>query len=258
VKITLASGTALALAIILCSALLSQAQDAPMGDVARAAREQKSQAPRAAKVVTDEELGPQAGPVNQTDDPADVVNRASRSLQANIAHTCRQELTNNSGPGSRVEKTTQIAGPDRARIIIDRKGLDTAHIELIAIGTDLYHREGAGPWDKYPANGGPSSPVSLNQLPEALNNTYARGEFTLVRREAINGSATFMYESKYHPGGVPGRDRTIDVWVGADDGLPREVEMTTSERTASFIAPTVDRDTTTCTYGPMAEIKPPI
>ena len=38
----------------------------------------------------------------------------------------------------------------------------------------------------------------------------------------------------------------------------RRVEMVTSEATASFIAPTVDRDVTTCTYGPIPEIKPPM
>jgi len=244
-------------ATILISALLSSAQDTPMGDVARAAREQNSQAPHAAKVVTDEELGPQVGPVSETDDPADVVNKAARALQANIAHTCRQELTNNSGRGSFAETTTQIAGPDRAHMIVNRKGLDTAHFEFIAIGTDVYHRDGNSPWEKLPENASPAAPAALNRLPEALNNVYARGEFTLVHREAVNGRLTYMYESKYHPGGVAGRDRTIHVWVSANDGLPLEVEMTTTEKIASYLAPIVDRDTTICTYGPGPEITAP-
>lgn len=80
---------------------------------------------------------------------------------------------------------------------------------------------------------------------------------TLLRRDSVGGTLTYMYESKYHPGGVAGRDRTIHVWVGANDGLPREVEMTTTEKIASYLAPIVDRDTTICTYGPGPEIDPP-
>ena len=244
-------------AAILISAHFSSAQDTPIGDVARAARAQKAQAPRTTKVVTNDELGPQLGPVAETDDPAEVVNKASRALRADTAHTCRQEVSNNSGRGSFAESIREIAGPDRTHIVINRRGLDTARIELIIIGTDVYSRNGNGLWARNSASefGGP---MPLNPLPEALQIVYSSGGLKLLRREIVNGSPTFLYEDKFHPGGVSNRDRTIDIWIGANDGLPRRVEMTTTEKTASFIATTVDRDTTTCSYGPVPEIKPPL
>ena len=55
--------------------------------------------------------------------------------------------------------------------------------------------------------------------------------------------------------------RAFDLLADLPDDLVailRRVEMVTSEATASFIAPTVDRDVSTCTYGPIPEIKPPM
>jgi len=50
-------GLGLTVASVLISAQLLSAQDTPIGDVARQARADKSQAPHANKVVTDEDLG---------------------------------------------------------------------------------------------------------------------------------------------------------------------------------------------------------
>ncbi len=122
----------------------------------------------------------------------------------------------------------------------------------------MYSRRGNGPWVKNSANEIPGGMPPLNWLPEALNNVYQSGELKLLRREIVNGSPTFLCEDKFHPGGVSNRDRTINIWIGANDGLPRRAEMMDSEKVASFIPPTVDRDTTTCSYGPVPEIKPPL
>jgi len=81
-KIREAVRGALMAATVLISAKLSPAQDKPMGDVAREARAEKSQAPHANKVVTNEDLGPQLGPVSETDDPAKVVKKARRAWVA--------------------------------------------------------------------------------------------------------------------------------------------------------------------------------
>ena len=244
---------AIAIAAVLLPAALLFAQDAPIGDVARAARAEKAQAPHANKVVTDEDIGPQLKPVAETDDPAVVVNNAARAFQADSMHTCRNELTNNSGPGSFTESVREVAGPDRTRLVIDRRGQYAGHSELIIIGNDLYSREGSGPW----ARNTTAAPIP-NVLPEALWGRYSGGEIKLVRRDVIGGTIAFQYETKYHPGGVSNRDRTIDFWIGINDGRLRRVQMVTSETTASFIPPTVSRDTTTCTYGPPPEIKPPM
>jgi len=86
---------------------------------------------------------------------------------------------------------------------------------------------------------------------------YAAGELKLVRRDAIGDSPTFLYETKFHPGGVAFRDRTIDFWVGANDNLFRKIETLTKE-TAPFSGGVEVRYTVICSYGLVPEIKPPI
>lgn len=241
--------------LVLLVNIAGSAQDSSIGDVARAARAQRSQAPHANKVVTDDDIGPQVGPLSETDNPDDVVNKAALAFQHDTLHTCRNELSSNSGIGYYTEAVREVAGPDRFHLVINRTHVEPAHSEMIVIDDDIYSRNGTGPWVK--GSGGRALPAPL--LPEALWNHYSGGEVRLVGRNMIGaGVIVFVYETKYHPGGVSNRDRTIEFWIGIKDGLLRRVEMVTSEATASFIAPTVDRDVITCTYGPIPEIKPPM
>jgi hypothetical protein len=55
------------LAPILIFASVSAAQDVPLGDVARAARTEKSQAPHTSKVLTNEDFGPHLEPVHENE-----------------------------------------------------------------------------------------------------------------------------------------------------------------------------------------------
>jgi hypothetical protein len=88
---------------VLISAGTLFAQDTPIGDVARQARAEKAQAAHAKKAVTDEDLGPQLAPVSETDDPAQVVNKARLAWMTDMPRSCREFSSNNSGPGSRTE-----------------------------------------------------------------------------------------------------------------------------------------------------------
>jgi hypothetical protein len=248
----------LTVASVLISAQLISAQDTPIGDVARQARADKSGAAHAKKVVTDEDLGPHLAPVAETDDPAQVVNKARRAWMAATPPTCRHEVSNTSGPGASAESIREIAGRDRMHLIVTRRGgADPGRMELILIGDDTYSRTGAGPWRKNPAAGTPAGTLQSDWIPEPLAGEYASGELKLVRRDAIAGSPTFLYETKFHPGGVAFRDRTIDFWIGANDNLLRRIEMLTKE-TAPGMGGIEDRETITCSYGAVPEIKPPI
>src|SRR5580658_1018360 len=80
------------------------AQDTPIGDVARQARAEKAQAVHAKKAVTDEDLGPQLAPVSETDDPAQVVNKARRAWMTDMPRSCR-EFSGNSGSSSTNESS---------------------------------------------------------------------------------------------------------------------------------------------------------
>jgi hypothetical protein len=234
------------------SPIATLAQDAPIGDVARAARAEKAQTQHASKVVTDEDIGPQVGPVAETDDPAEVVNKAAANFQKDTLHSCREELTNNSGPGSSTESTKDVAGPDRMHLVVDRRGSNAGHTELIILGEDVYMRSGSASWTKSAGSGA----LPPNVLPEALWNHYQSGELRLTGRDVAGGSVVFVYETKYHPGGVSNRDRSIEISVGVNDGLLRRVQMVTSD--GSFRPPIVERNVMTCSYGQVPEIKPPM
>ena len=242
------------LAIILVSGTFSSAQDKPLGDVAREARAGKSDSAHATKVVTNEDFGPHLEPVGENEDPAEVLNKARAALLADTVHTCRHQITNNSGPGSFVESLTETAGPDRVHVTINRLGgSDPGRYELIVIGNDTYHRTGNAAWQKDAGHTG--LPAQIGGLAEGLS--YGSSGFKLVRRETIDGSPTFLYENKFRAGSL---DKTIDIWVGANDHLPRKTEITavTNDSGNSHVAPTITRDTSTYSYGPVSEIKPPM
>jgi hypothetical protein len=255
-KIGQVAGVPLTVAAVLISASLLSAQDQPLGDAARQARAAKSSSPHATKVVTNDDVGP--GPVSETDDPAQVVNKARRAWLADMPRTCREVSTNNSGPGSSAESLREIAAPDRGHIVVTRRaGTDPGRMELIVIGKDIFSRSGTGPWRKDSADGIPTGVPALNQPPEALMSDFARGDLKLVRRDNVEGSPTFLDETKFHPGGVAFRDRTIDFWIGASDNLLRRIDTLTKE-TAPNAGGIQDRETITCSYGSVPEIKPPI
>jgi hypothetical protein len=76
-------------AILLITSRFCSAQDKPIGDVAREARAQKSEAHHAKKVVTNDDLSSDRGPVQESDDPVTVVREAWRAFLAR----CRAYLS---------------------------------------------------------------------------------------------------------------------------------------------------------------------
>lgn len=184
------------------------------------------------------------------------MNKARHAWTADIPRTCREVVTNNSGPGSSAESLREIAAPDRGHIVVTRRaGTDPGRMELILIGKDIFSRSGTGPWRKDSADGIPTGVPALNQTPEALMSDFASGDLKLVRRDNVEGSPTFLYETKFHPGGVGFRDRTIDFWIGANDSLLRRIDTLTKE-TAPGVGGIQGRETITCSYGSVPEIKP--
>jgi hypothetical protein len=242
-------------AILLITSRFCSAQDKPIGDVAREARAQKSEAHHAKKVVTNDDLSSAGGPVQESDDPVTVVREAWRAFLADAGHTCHGELTNNSGPGSVETSLLEAQGQDRIHMVINGHGGPAGDSEVIVIGNDKYGRFGTRPWQKY-TNYVPGE-IPFARLSEIV---YDSG-LKLVRRETIGGSLTFVYENKYHPGGVNIRNTTDDIWIGANDHRLLKAQMLFTESystTGSMTASWVTRYTVTCSYGPVPEIKPPI
>lgn len=240
-------------AILVIAARFCSAQDKPIGDVAREARGQKSEAPHAKKVVTNDDLSPALGPVREGDDPVTVVREAWRAFLADAGHTCHGELTNNSGPGSVETSLLEAQGRDRIHMVTNGHGGPAGDSEVIVIGNDKYGRFGTGPWQKY-TNYVPGE-IPFGYLSEIVSDSGLK----LVRRETIGGSLTFVYENKYHPGGVSIRNTTDDIWIGANDHRILEAQMVFTETPPyTMTAPTVTRYTVTCSYGRVPEIKPPL
>ena len=194
------------------------------------------------------------GPVHEADDPVTVVREAWRGFLAEDERTCHEEVTNNSGPGSLEESLIEVQGGYRVRMVIDSQGGGPAsgHSEFIFIGVDKYFRFGNGLWQKFPA-AKYAGKIPLAILSEIVDD----GALKLVRRETIEGVPTFQYENTYHPGGLSDRTTTDDIWIGANDHRLRKAQVLFS-KTQSMTAPIVTRETTTCSYGPVPEIKRPI
>jgi hypothetical protein len=239
-------------AILLIASTSCSAQDKPIGDVAREARAQKSEAHHAKEVVTNDDLSPDSGPVRESDDPVKVVREAWRVFLAAAGRTCHGELANNSGPGSVERSLLEAQGQDRIHMVIHGSRGPAEDSEAIFIGDDKYGRFGNGPWKKY-ANYVPGE-IPFARLSEIA---YDSG-LKLVRRETIEGSLTFLYENKYHPGGVNIRNTTDDIWIGANDHRIFKAQMLFTETAPFTGASAVTRYTVTCSYGPVPEIKPPI
>jgi hypothetical protein len=243
-------------AIFLITARCCSAQDKPLGDVAREARAQKYEAHHPTKVITNDDFSSARGPVQETDDPIAVIAEAWQGFLADAGHTCNGELTNNSGPGSLETSLIEAQGQDRVHMLINAHGGIAGDPEVIVIGSDRYDRFGTRPWQKNTKYA--PGEIPFGRLSEIV---YDSG-LKLVGRETIGGSLTFVYENKYHPGGVNIRNTTDDIWIGAKDHrlLKAEMVFTETHPSSSFMKsmPIVSHYTVTCSYGPVPEIKPPI
>ena len=253
-KISAAVRLTSVVAILLISPWSCSAQDKPIGDVASEARVQKSEAHHAKKLITDDDIGSDRGAVHETDDPATVVREAWRAFLADAGHTCHAEFTNNSGPRWVETSLIEAQGPDRIHMV--KHGGTAGDSEVISIGNDKYARFGTQPWQRY-RDYAPGE-IPFARLRDIVNDSGLK----LVRRETIEGSPTFLYESQYHPGGVNIKNVTTnDIWIGANDHRLRKAQMLFTEThsvTASKTVLEITRYTVTCSYGPVPEIKPPI
>ncbi len=91
-------------------------------------------------------------------------------------------------------------------------------------------------------------------IPYVLMFGYNAGDLTLVGSESVGGEPTFRYEHKIHAGDM---DRTIDIWVGANDGLPRRTHMLTVTTTVAGAVPIRWTEDATCSYGEKFTIEAP-
>ncbi len=237
------------------SGTLSYAQDKPLGDVAREARAQKAESPQAQKVVTDDDFKPAPpAPVAATDSPVAVVKKAANLLLLDSTHVCRRQTVNNSGPGWADDRVTEAAAPNRFHIVTTQLKTDPGRYETIIIGEDVYGRKGNEPWQKVEPYQAQLQRSAGALLPDVLMFGYQSGDLKLAGSESVDGAPTLRYEFKTHVGDM---DRTIDIWVGANDNLPRKTHMLTV-RTGYGTVPIRWTEDATCSYGERFTIEPPM
>jgi hypothetical protein len=224
-------------------------QDRPLGDVARETRAQTSQAPKPAKVLVSE--GSDLHPVSASDDPLEVMTRAAAALLHDTSHRCQEQASGNSGPrpGWSELTLTEIAAPDRVHVIGEFTNPKRREEEIF-VGGEVYHKADNGPWEKIdamreaPVNGGAMT------VPNELKFGYKKGDLKLVGAETINGSPTLHYQDKIRDFAI---DRTIDIWVGSNDNLPRRTAMVTHDLRTKIES----QETTDCTYDTNIKLEPP-
>src|ERR1700722_4020682 len=230
-------------------------QTKPLGDVAREARAQKSESAQAKKVITDEDFKPvPPAPVSPTDTPVEVVNKARNLVLHDTAHSCRRQTVNNSGPGYADDRVTEAAAPNRYHIMTTQMRTNPGRYEATIIGDDVYGRKGNEAWQKVEPNQArlQKSPGAL--IPDVLIFGFAGAELKLAGSESVDGEPTLRYEYKVH---VVDMDRTIDIWVGANDNLPRKTHMLTVTAVPNS-QPIRWTEDATCSYGVRVTIEPPI
>ncbi len=237
------------------SGTLSFAQDKPLGDVASEARAQKSESPHAKKVVTNDDFKPPPPtPVAATDDPLEVVKKAANGLLHDTAHICRRETVNNSGPGWADDRVTEAAAPNHFHIVMTQLRTNPGRYEAIIIGRDVYSRKGNEPWQKVQPLQAQIDTSAGALIPDALMFGYQRGDLKPVGSESVDGGPTFRYQFRTHVGDM---DRTIDIWVGTNDGLPRKTHMLTLT-TGYGTVPIRWTEDATCSYGEKFVIEAPL
>ncbi|MGE5205995.1 MAG: hypothetical protein ACM3PW_10295 [Chlamydiota bacterium] len=233
-------------AVVLFLNVISLAQDRSLGEVARESRASKSR--QATKVFTDEEMAPK--PLTSSDDPIKVISNAALGLSHNTNHRCRKEAEGNSGPGWAEITTIEVSGDDRMHVTLEPSRASAERREMILIGDDLFVRDNNGPWRKTaPASFGLSKGRKF--IPDPLNFAFQPGDLKYLGREVIEGVPAFLYVDVIHAYDL---ERTIKIWVGTDDGLPRRTEMQTAEPSSGMKS----HETYSCSYGVVAKIEAPI
>ena len=252
----------LVLFAILLSGISSAAQEQSLGDIARAARNRKSEASHPAKIITNDELsGAPAEPVKATDDPAQVVSKARTALLRDTLHVCRSESAGNSGPGWVDSRFVEVGAADRKHFLsINRLPNDPngERIEYIAIADKMYMKTGNGAWIRSGQSGWDERRLTLlldsSAMPQALGFRFDAGTLKLIRTDTVDGGPAFLYQYSARTYDL---DRTISIWIGANNGRLLRSEMQTAQRDSTGLGSSW-KETATCSYGGNVNIEAPM
>lgn len=152
-------------------------------------------------------------PVSPSASPLDSLAKSMRAQLASKSFRARISSSSQTIPG---ETVVEFVAPDRLH-------LTNPISELIAVGSETYTRQGNGPWQK--------APISANEMaakfrdPKLIDELDKNYNVTLVGPDTLDGVPMMVYEympKNPSPQTPAGKTK---VWIGADDSLPRKIEV---------------------------------
>lgn len=243
---------AITLSLLVFIVPVAFSQEASLGDIARATRNQQSKSTHAAKVFSNEDNGPSE--IKDGEDPVAVYTRARIGLLHDTAHQCHEESSGNSGPGWRKSSSYEVAASNRMRIVTQD---GPAKAEWLMVADAYYVKQEGASWKKLAspeeiALGQKFFPAGL--IPQEMQFAFERGDLKFLGNESVNGLPTVRYQYVVHTSDM---DRTVNLWIGSRDSLPYRTEMRTETR-SSMSGPVVWQESTSCKYGVDVKIEPPM
>ena len=165
-----------------------------------------------------EETGP-AGearqPVSTNASPMDSLAKSMRAQLATKSFRARISSSTQNVPG---EFVVEYVAPDRLH-------MTNPTSELIAVGSETYTRQSGGPWQKAPMNA--NEMAAKFRDPKLIDELEKNYNVALIGPDTLDGLPMMVYEySPKSPSPQTPAGKT-KVWIGADDSLPRKIEVET-------------------------------
>jgi len=140
--------------------------------------------------------------------------------------------------------------------VVSDSSTKDGRLEYVVIEHRVYVKSGTSSWQ-------PAEKIGWNEaqlagmlgsagIPDELKFGYSPEQLKYVRTDTIAGSTTLIYESVLHTYDM---DRTIQIWIGANDGLPRKSQMTTLGKGSGASS---WQTNTTCSYRAAPQIEAPM
>jgi outer membrane lipoprotein-sorting protein len=152
-------------------------------------------------------------PVSTDASPLDSLAKSMRAQLASKSFRARISSSNPNMPG---ETVVEYVAPDRLR-------MSNPLSEMIAVGSETYTRQGRGPWQKAPINA--NEMAAKFRDPKLIDELAKNYDVKLIGPDTLDGVPMVVYEYIPKKPSAETPAGKTKVWIGADDSLPRKIEV---------------------------------
>jgi hypothetical protein len=146
------------------------------------------------------------------------IDALGRSIRAQLDAKSYRVRISSITPKVQGETIVEYVAPDRIHMV-------NPISELIAVGSETYTRQAQGPWQKAPLDA--REIVATFRDPKLLDQLTTNYDIAFIQSDTLDGAPVLVYEYSPKPtSSVPQSGKT-KIWIGADDSLPRKVEVQT-------------------------------